>query len=193
MKIVVGLGNPGRQYVGTPHNAGFGVVDALSRVLNCPLRGSLRLKAHAGRTVADGMPVLLMKPNTFMNRSGESVALALRKQGAGPEDLVVVVDDADLPVGRLRVRAGGSSGGHRGLVSIAECLGTEGFARVRVGVGRGEGGRDLVEHVLGRLPPEDQTRLEAGIERAAEAVQCCLREGVNAAMNAFNGTTAGAA
>ncbi|MCE9613716.1 MAG: aminoacyl-tRNA hydrolase [Lentisphaerae bacterium] len=190
MKIVVGLGNPGQQYAHTPHNAGFDVVDALSRELHGELRRSLRFKAHTGKVLVGEAPVLLVKPDTFMNLSGEAVAAILRRTGAEMSEVVVVLDDADLPLGRLRIRPGGSSGGHRGLASIVACTGTDAFARVRIGVGRGAGARDLVEHVLSRPPREERELLEKSIVLATQAVLVCLREGVEPAMNQFNGMVA---
>lgn len=187
MKIVVGLGNPGKEYEQTPHNAGFAVVDALAREEQCRLRGSWRFRAHTGSIRLADAPVLLVKPDTFMNRSGEAVSAILRWQKAPAEALLVVLDDADLPVGRLRMRPGGSSGGHRGLGSITDGLGTEQVARLRVGVGRGASGeRDLVRHVLSPLSPEDRRQYEAALTAAALAVRCWVEQGVDAAMNAFN-------
>jgi PTH1 family peptidyl-tRNA hydrolase len=192
VKIVVGLGNPGRAYEATPHNVGFRVLDALCATMGCKLRRTLRFRARVARGAVGEAPVLLVRPETFMNRSGEAVAAALRRQPADASDLIVVSDDADLPIGRLRVRPAGSSGGHRGLASIVSAVGSDGFARVRVGVGRGQGGSELVDHVLTRLPAGERVRLEAAEQAAARAVEMCIREGVEAAMNAFNGWTGSA-
>lgn len=187
VKIVVGLGNPGKEYEQTPHNAGFAVVDALARAADCRLRGSWRFRAHTGSIRVNEEPVLLVKPDTFMNRSGEAVSAILRWQKASPDSLLVVLDDADLPVGRLRMRPGGSSGGHRGLASITSALGSDQVARLRIGVGRGaEGERDLVRHVLSPLSAADRRHYEAALEAAAQAVRCWWADGVDAAMNAFN-------
>ncbi len=192
VKIVVGLGNPGKAYAQTPHNAGFAVVDALAEAGACPWRGRWRFRAHTGLWTADGAePVLLVKPDTFMNRSGEAVGAVLRWEKVAPDALLVVVDDADLPLGRLRLRPGGRSGGHRGLESIITVLGTDAFARLRLGIGRGaavDGApRDLVRHVLAPLSAADREHYAAAVARAAEAVRCWLREGTAVAMNRFNG------
>ncbi len=188
MKIVVGLGNPGKQYAHTPHNAGFDVVDVLAAEYGVKFRGSLRLKAHTGEIQIGETRVLLVKPDTFMNASGEAVAAILRRSPAVAEDVLVVLDDADLPLGRLRIRVAGSSGGHRGLASITASLGSEAVARIRVGVGRGATGeRDLVNHVLSKPAPGDRELLVRAVEVAARAVVGCVRDGVPAAMNEFNG------
>lgn len=184
---MVGLGNPGREYQGTPHNAGFAVVDVLAEQFSVVLRRSLRFRAHTAGIRVGEIPVLLVKPDTFMNLSGRAVSAVLRWQKSAPDDLMVVADDADLPLGRLRVRAGGSSGGQRGLASIIEAIGTDAFTRVRIGIGRGSGDRDLVSHVLGRPSVEDRKRLGEAATLASEAVLTWLREGTDAAMNAFNG------
>lgn len=190
VKVVVGLGNPGREYAQTPHNVGFDVVDALAAGLEGTLRGSLRLKAHTGEVRIGDTAVLLVKPDTFMNLSGEAVAAVLRRSPATVEDLIVVLDDADLPLGHLRVRAEGGSGGHRGLASVIASVGTQAFPRVRVGVGRGDGRRDLVAHVLARPAREDRILLAQTVGLAAKAVLACIRDGVPAAMNAYNGAQA---
>ncbi len=189
MKVVAGLGNPGREYDHTPHNVGFAVVDRLAEQFTVKFKNSLRFKAETARVTVDGSPVLLAKPRTYMNLSGSAVSGLLKYHKATAQDLLVVVDDADLPLGRLRIRAGGSSGGHRGLESIIGCLGTGEFARIRIGVGRENeesGGRDLVRHVLKPLKGDDLRQLEAVAEVAGEAVLACLRDNVEKAMNAFN-------
>jgi len=186
VKIVAGLGNPGAQYANTPHNAGFAVVESLAVRLACRLRRSLWFKARTARAAAGADAVLLVQPQTYMNNSGAAVASVLRYYKAGPQDLIVVSDDADLPLGRLRVRATGSSGGHRGLDSIIQTLGTRGFARVRVGIGRRETGRGLIEHVLGPLTPPELERMAVVVDRAAQAVLCIVSSGAEEAMNRFN-------
>jgi PTH1 family peptidyl-tRNA hydrolase len=142
VKLIAGLGNPGESYANTPHNVGFDVVDVLAQRLEAGWKNSSGFHARVARAVYAGETLMLVKPQTFMNLSGTSVAPLLRYYGGEPKDLTVVLDDADLPLGRLRIRAGGSSGGHRGLVSLIESLGTEAFPRVRLGVGREEQ-RDL--------------------------------------------------
>lgn len=190
MKAIVGLGNPGRQYENTPHNAGFRALDVLAARLDAEFRSSLRLMASVARAQAAGGKVMLVKPATFMNLSGRSVAAVLRCNGLEPSDIVVISDDADLELGRLRLRARGSSGGHRGLESIRESIGSEDFIRVRIGIGRGRVGPELVDHVLAPLEPAAREVLAKAVERAAESVLCILEDGIDAAMNRFNGVAA---
>jgi len=185
VKVVVGLGNPGDQYENTPHSIGFEVVDALAGRLGCGLRRSLRFRVRSGRAVADGTDVLLVKPQTFMNASGPAVAAVLRYNRVEPADMIVVLDDADLQEGRIRVRPGGGSGGHKGLQSVIDSVGTEAFARVRLGVGR-EQGADLVRHVLGVFPPDKRALMNRVVKEAADAVMCTLDAGADRAMNEYN-------
>lgn len=190
MKVIAGLGNPGAEYEHTPHNVGFDVVALLAGRLAANWRRSTRFQARLARIDRAGEPWLLVQPQTFMNRSGSSVAPVLRYHGCGPEDLVVVLDDADLPLGRLRIRPGGGSGGHRGLASVIEALGTDAFARVRLGVGRDDAGGGLVDYVLGSFDAARLVRARKMIETAADAVQCLSETGVAVAMNRFNGSPA---
>jgi PTH1 family peptidyl-tRNA hydrolase len=148
------------------------------------------MKACLARVRAEGAELLLAKPQTFMNLSGESVGALLRYYNVAPADLVVVADDADLPAGRVRVRPEGGAGGHRGLLSVIDACGTEAFARVRVGIGRGATGEALIEHVLGRLAPGEEAAVQQAMSVAAEAVLCLVAQGVDAAMNRFNGWNA---
>lgn len=188
MKIIVGLGNPGKQYEGTPHNAGFAVVDRLADQLACSLRRSFRFAARIGKAARGNGPIWLVKPQTFMNRSGDAVGAILRYHKLDPGDLIAVVDDADLPLGRIRVRPGGGSGGHKGLGSIIQQISAEAFPRVRVGIGRGGPGRkELVEYVLTPLSPDEQKQMAVVVDRAALAVLCIVDLGVEEAMNRFNG------
>lgn len=193
MKLIVGLGNPGRKYEHTPHNVGFEVVDTLALRCNCALRRSFRFPARLARTILEEQKALLVKPSTYMNRSGAVVAELVRKLGVSPSDLLVILDDADLPLGRLRIRVGGGSGGHKGLSSILEHLGQDQFARLRLGIGRQEGlagqrgdSANLVGHVLTPFAAELRPVASAMIERAADAVQCLIGRGAQAAMNKFN-------
>ncbi len=186
MRVIVGLGNPGKQYVHTPHNVGFDVVEKLAVRWDCRVTGSFRFRARTGKAVVNGESVLLVQPQAYMNNSGPALAPLLRTKGAGAQDLIVVADDADLETGRLRVRAKGGSGGHKGVASIIASLGTEEFARVRIGIGRAVEGRDLVEHVLTPFSVEERRQMDDVIERAADAVLCIVESGVEAAMNKFN-------
>ena len=192
MRVIVGLGNPGREYRETRHNVGFMVVDEIAR------RHGLSL-ALAPSQVPDALvakrfgaePVLVAKPLTFMNRSGDAVSALARYYGVETADVLVVVDDVALPFGRLRARVRGSAGGHNGLRSIIDRLGTDQFARLRVGVGRGDARRDLADHVLSKFDAPERTALEAFIGRAADAAEMFAAEGIDRVMNAYNpGTTA---
>lgn len=190
VKLIVGLGNPGREYERTPHNVGFAVVDALAERQPVRFKRSLRWSALVADARVGGEPVLLVKPQTYMNSSGVAVAAVVRYYKLAVGDLTVVVDDADLPVGRLRVRARGGSGGHKGLASLIAHLQDDAFARVRVGIGRARGAEDLVDHVLAPFSAAEARELAPALERAAEAVACVVRQGVDAAMNAFNAAAA---
>lgn len=187
MNIIVGLGNPGRRYERTPHNVGDATVDVLARRSGSRLRRGLRVKARSGRAKVAGQPALLVKPATYMNRSGYAVTGAMRYVKASRADLVLVLDDADLPVGRIRVRPKGGSGGHRGLASVIEQVGGDDFARVRIGIGRRHEDANLVSHVLRPYGAEEWALIEKVIECAADAVACIVASGTEAAMNAFNG------
>ena len=189
MKMIAGLGNPGETYANTPHNVGFDVVDLLALRLEAGWKNSSGFHARLARTTCAGETLLLAKPQTFMNLSGTSVAPLLRYYGGAPSDLTVILDDADLPLGKLRIKASGGSGGHRGLASIIEALGTEAFPRVRLGVGREERG-GLVGHVLGKFDGDRQSLVRTMIETAADAAQCLTTNGLNEAMNRYNGWSA---
>lgn len=186
MRFVVGLGNPGERYRRTRHNIGFRVVGALAG-----RAGSAESRVLAGAWVADSRlgsePVLLVKPLSYMNLSGVPVARLLADHAATAADLIVVVDDAALELGTIRVRERGSHGGHNGLRSLVEELETEEFARVRVGVGDGEVPDDLAAFVLGEFAGEDLDRVEQVVARAAAATVVLAADGAAAAMNQFNG------
>lgn len=186
MKIVVGLGNPGREYERTPHNVGFMAVEALSGRLACRLKSSARFQALVGTAAYAGQDLLLVEPQTFMNASGRAVGAIVRYRKLTADDVLVVSDDADLPLGALRIRKQGGSGGHRGLASIAEELGTDAYGRVRIGIGRGEGRRDLVDHVLSAFTETEWETVRAVTDKAAEAVLCAVEHGVETAMNRYN-------
>ncbi|HEY8549416.1 MAG TPA: aminoacyl-tRNA hydrolase [Vicinamibacterales bacterium] len=185
MKLVVGLGNPGPRYKGTLHNVGFDVVDEVARRHGVSFESS-PAQALIARIREPGAGALLAKPLTFMNVSGEAVAALQRYYRIALEDVLIVVDDVNLPAGRLRVRGRGSAGGHNGLKSVAAALGTESFARLRVGVGRGDTRRDLADHVLSRVPPELRATLVFAIEAAADAVEVFLEASLDEVMRRFN-------
>ena len=186
MKLVVGLGNPGARYARTPHNVGFEVLDALAGRCDAAFRKRWRFRARTADVVVGGRAVLLAKPQTFMNASGDAVAALARYHRLAAAEMLVVLDDADLPLGRLRVRPGGGSGGHRGLASILARVEGE-VARVRIGVGRREAVETLVDHVLTPWRGEAWEQAKRSVARAADAVMCAVEEGVEAAMNRFNG------
>ncbi|MET0215875.1 MAG: aminoacyl-tRNA hydrolase [Vicinamibacterales bacterium] len=183
MKLIVGLGNPGDEYRDTRHNVGFMVADTIAtrHALGWRHRDQVLLAKNFG---ADAF--LVAKPLSYMNRSGDVVAELMRYYGVGPEDLFVIVDEAALPFGRLRARARGSAGGHNGLKSIIERLETTEFARLRLGVGRGDPRRDLADHVLARFEPGERAELEAFIARAADAAEMFAVEGIEKVMNQYN-------
>jgi PTH1 family peptidyl-tRNA hydrolase len=187
MRLVVGLGNPGDRYRRTRHNVGFMVADALAA-----RSGVAHWREEADAWIAEarvgGEPALLVKPATFMNRSGVAVERLLAAWGGAAPDLVVVVDDVALDLGTLRVRERGSHGGHNGLRSLVEMLGTDEFARVRVGIRKGEPQDDLAEYVLSEFPEEDVLVVQEMVGLAGDAVECLVREGAGEAMNRFNGT-----
>jgi PTH1 family peptidyl-tRNA hydrolase len=184
--LVVGLGNPGKRYAATPHNAGFAVADLLGDRLGCRLKRSWRFRAKLGNGRIEGTRLLLVKPLTFMNISGEAVAPIMRYYRLAQERLIVVADDADLPLGVVRVKAKGGSGGHRGLDSVIMHLDSQGFIRIRLGIGRDSRGADLVDHVLSPLEGEEHKLFSEEVKQAVEAVQSCVLEGVDKTMNTFN-------
>jgi len=187
--VVVGLGNPGPRYERTRHNAGFMVIDELAARTRAA--GRLVHDAWVAEATLAGEPALLVKPQAYMNLSGEPVARLLSEHGSQTAELVVVVDDVALPLGRLRVRERGSDGGHNGLRSLAVALDSFDFARVRVGVGlEPPPEMDLADFVLGEFLAEELPRLREVIGLAADAVACLAQEGAAVAMNRFNGPRA---
>jgi PTH1 family peptidyl-tRNA hydrolase len=186
MKLIVGLGNPGREYRDTRHNVGFMVVDELARRhgLDWAMAPSQVPDAFVAKRYGSS-PVLLAKPLTFMNRSGEAVQALARYYDVPTTDLFVVVDDIDLPFGRLRARARGSAGTHNGLRSVVQHIGLE-FPRLRLGVGRGDARRDLADHVLSKFERDEQVALEELITRAADAAEMFAVDGIGKVMNTYN-------
>ena len=191
MKLIVGLGNPGKTYARSRHNVGFRCLNYFAR------RHSVRLdrrqcRARVGVAQVSSQRVLLARPGTFVNLSGQSVACLVNKHHVHLGDLLVVYDDLDLPLGKIRLRQSGSSGGHRGMNSIISALGCGDFPRVRVGIGRPSVEKqsisedDVVNYVLSDFSSQEQTVIGPAIARTAEAIECFLTEGIEAAMNAFN-------
>jgi PTH1 family peptidyl-tRNA hydrolase len=189
MKLIVGLGNPGREYRETRHNIGFMVADALADRWRVDDQWRERFDALQVKTTVGDEPVILSKPLTFMNLSGQAVQAIAGFYKIEPADVLVIVDEAALPLGRLRARRDGSAGGHNGLKSLIQHLGTPAFARLRVGVGRGADGRDLSDHVLGRFEPDERDTVSAAVLRAADASEMFIAEGIERVMNAFNAAT----
>ncbi len=186
MYLVVGLGNPGPDYAGTRHNMGFRLVDGLAERLGAAVSRPL-FKSLTGRVSVSGKTVILAKPQTYMNLSGNSVAALVNWFKIPPAGLLVVYDDIDLPAGKIRLKPRGGHGGHRGMESIIEKLGSGDFARLRIGIGRpADPDRDVAEWVLGRLTPEEEEIAGRTLERAADAVIALIGEGIEAAMNRFN-------
>jgi PTH1 family peptidyl-tRNA hydrolase len=183
VKLIVGLGNPGREYADTRHNIGFMVADVIGGRLGLQWRKDADVVF--AKSFGDS-PFLVVKPQTFMNRSGYAVSRFAGYHNVDPADLLVVVDDVDLPLGRIRVRAGGSAGTHNGLKSVVEQLGTREFPRLRLGVGRGDARRDLADYVLARFDPAEQADVDAVITRAADAAQMFVVEGIQKVMNTYN-------
>ena len=185
MKIIVGLGNPGDRYRHTRHNVGFRCVDLMARQWGIRL-SERRAKAVLGRGHHLEQEVVLAKPRTFMNNSGEGVSYLLTRFGAKPADLVVVYDEMDLPVGKLRIRPGGSPAGHNGIRSIINELRTPDFARIRVGIGHPDLRDRQVSHVLNRFSDAEAPEIASVVKQVAEAVDCLLEENITLAMNRFN-------
>jgi len=188
MKLIVGLGNPGRQYENTRHNVGYRVVDALARHWNIDLTRR-RFSGLCGSGYpgpgGTGEQVLLLKPETFMNLSGRSVREAMTFHKIAPADVLVVLDDMALPLGRLRLRASGSAGGHNGLSSVIQEIGTQQFPRLRIGIEAVEG-RRMVSHVLGPFTRDEEPEILRAIDRAIAAIECWITEGIEKAMTRFN-------
>jgi PTH1 family peptidyl-tRNA hydrolase len=186
VKIVLGLGNPGKDYAGTRHNIGFLVLDEIALRPHVGFASKRSLESLVARRRVREEEVLLIKPQTFMNRSGRATVAVLQRFPVGIQDLVVVHDDLDLPFGRIRIRARGRAAGHRGIQSILDALGSESFVRVRVGIGRPPPGVDPIDYVLEPFGAEESLRLENIIVAAADAVICTLTDGPKAAMDKFN-------
>lgn len=186
MFMIAGLGNPGKNYAGTRHNAGYMVIDALAEKYNISVM-AVKNRALVGKGMIEGQKVILVKPITFMNASGESIRPLADYYKIDPQEaLIVVSDDITLAPGQIRIRKKGSSGGHNGLKDIIRHLGSEDFKRIRVGVGEKPRGCDLADYVLGHFSDKEREIMDESITRAAEAVEVMIAEGPDAAMNQFN-------
>jgi PTH1 family peptidyl-tRNA hydrolase len=191
MKLIVGLGNPGKTYARNRHNVGFQCLNYFARLHSIPF-DRRQCQARAGIGKARGDKLLLAKPGTFVNLSGKSVAGLVHKHNISLSDLLVIYDDLDLPMGKIRLRQSGSSGGHKGMSSIISALGSEDFPRIRVGIGRPQTEKQsmsedaIVNYVLSDFSPQEEATIKPVISRVTEAIDCFLTEGIKAAMNKFN-------
>jgi len=190
MKLIIGLGNPGRDYSHNRHNAGFLCINHLGRKHSIQVKKN-KCQSQVGSGTIGNEEVVLVKPKTYMNRSGDAVSKLLKEYRAKPQDTIVICDDINLPLGKMRIRPSGSTGGHNGLKSIIASIGSEDFPRIRIGIGRPTSEWDsrsdpVVDYVLGDFLPNELNAIKAAITRTAEAVECILFEGIAAAMNKYN-------
>ena len=185
--LIVGLGNPGAEYAKTRHNAGFMLAELLAKRWRADWTNEKKYQSRVAKAETNGRRVVLCEPQTFMNLSGEAVGAVVGFYQLPRTKLVVAVDDADLPLGEIRLRPGGSSGGHHGLESIEAHLGSREFARLRIGIGRKDGAREITGHVLGKLNATESAVMEKVLTRAADQVECWLAHGLQKAMSQFNG------
>jgi len=185
--LIVGLGNPGAEYAKTRHNAGFLLVEKLAAKWKCGWANEKKFRARIAKGECNGKRILLCEPQTFMNLSGETVGALKEFYQLPLAQVLAAVDDADLPLGEIRLRPGGSSGGHHGLESIEQHLSSREFARLRIGIGRKDGAREITNYVLGKFDSSENELLEKVLERAAGQVDCWLDAGLQTAMSQFNG------
>lgn len=197
-QLIVGLGNPGDKYYRTRHNIGFDIVDALAKLWQVSLTENRKFQGACGETrLFGGHKVLLLKPSTYMNRSGQSVRAVMDWFKLPPASVLVIYDDMDLPVGKLRLRPAGSAGGHNGMKSMIAHLGTQEFPRLRIGIGATEKAGDregaVISHVLGKFSPTEQTQINGIVDLAVSTVEASLKRGVESAMSLYNGRSVPAA
>jgi PTH1 family peptidyl-tRNA hydrolase len=188
MHLIVGLGNPGAEYARTRHNAGFLVVERLAEQWKSSWANERKFVSRIAKAERSGRKVLLCEPQTFMNLSGEAVGALVKYYQLTVDKVLIVVDDADLPFGEIRLRPGGGSGGHHGLESVTQHLGSKEYARLRVGIGRKNEVREITNHVLGKFDATEQELLEKVLSRVAGQLECWLSDGLQKAMSQFNGT-----
>ena len=186
-ELIVGLGNPEPKYDRTRHNIGFAAVDELAKIWQMPLTENKRFKGQFAEGVALGGRMRLLKPLTYMNRSGQSVRAVTDWYKLQPQSVLVIYDDMDLPVGRLRMRLSGSAGGHNGMKSIIAHLGGKDFPRLRIGIGKSDGQKGTVSHVLGKFAPEETKTIEEILYISVKAIELSLKEGVEKSMSRYNG------
>ena len=184
MFLIVGLGNPESDYANTRHNMGFNVINKISEKYNIPVEKK-KFKGLYGTGDIEGQKVILLKPQTYMNLSGESVSEAVNFYRINPDNILIIYDDIDLKPGVIRIRKGGSAGSHNGMKSVIGCLGFSDFPRIRIGIGKPENG-DLIEYVIGAIDELDKEKLSIGVDIAVEAVETILKENIDIAMNKFN-------
>jgi len=185
--LIVGLGNPGADYAKTRHNAGFLLVEKLAGQWKADWKNERKFEARLARAELADKVVLLAEPQTYMNASGESVGSLVRFYQLPLERIMVVVDDADLPLGEIRLRPGGGTGGHHGLESVMQHVGSREYARLRLGIGRKDQARQITGHVLGKFSAAETVLLEKVLERAGSQLECWLSAGIQKAMSQFNG------
>jgi PTH1 family peptidyl-tRNA hydrolase len=185
--LIVGLGNPGAKYSKTRHNIGFSLVETLAARWSASWRDEKKFEARLASGVVGGQKAWLCQPLTYMNASGEAVRSVSDYYRVPMDRLIVVLDDADLPLGEIRLRPSGGTGGHHGLESVEQCLGDKGYPRLRLGIGRAGPLREITGHVLGRFGRRDQPQVEAVLQRAADQMECWMQAGIQKAMNDFNG------
>ncbi len=187
-ELIVGLGNPEPKYNRTRHNIGFDAVDALAKAWHIPLKENRRYKGlFAEGLTPYGNKIRLLKPLTYMNRSGQAVRAVADWYKIEPQSILVIYDDMDLPVGRLRMRLSGSAGGHNGMKSIISHLGSQDFPRLRIGIGKSKGNKESISHVLGKFAPQETKAIEEILYVSVKAVELSLKEGVEKSMNRYNG------
>ena len=187
-ELIVGLGNPEPKYDKTRHNIGFAAVDELAKVWQMPLKENKRFQGLFSEGVTPGgQKVRLLKPLTYMNRSGQSVRAVTDWYKLKPQAVLVIYDDMDLPVGRLRMRLSGSAGGHNGMKSIIAHLGGQDFPRLRIGIGKSDGNKGTIRHVLGKFAPEETQAIEEILYVSVKAIELSLKEGIEKSMNRYNG------
>jgi PTH1 family peptidyl-tRNA hydrolase len=188
MKLIIGLGNPGKGYANNRHNVGFQCLDYFARCHRIELKErrwrERSMRARFGTGDIDGTAVVLAKPTTFMNLSGQAVWQMMHRFKADLADIIVICDDMDLPLGKIRIRQQGGSGGHKGIASIINSVGNDAFVRIRVGIGRPD--NDEISFVLSNFPAEDKQVIDKAVAQVADIIDCILREGIEAAMNRFN-------
>lgn len=186
--LIVGLGNPEPKYDNTRHNIGFAAVDELAKIWQMPLKETKRFQGFFSEGVTPGgHKVRLLKPLTYMNRSGQSIRAVTDWYKIEPQSVLVIYDDMDLPVGRLRMRLSGSAGGHNGMKSIIAHLGGKDFPRLRIGIGKTDGNKGTISHVLGKFSPAEATTIEEVLYVSVKAIEFSLKEGIEKSMSRYNG------